>query len=154
MWSRKMWFLDVYGPIYLPKWKFGIWLSPFLCNSVVSSQIGALQAASHQTKFDVINDVKLFPTVYCSIYCRKFWMLSNQMLRYKIKCTWFCNATSDWITNVAQSELCVNVESGNCHVIVAYGLLPLCHSRILEVGYRTNWAIAVVPSTLHALSCL
>ena len=35
---------------------------------------------------DIINDVKLFPTVYHRIYCRKFLTLSNQMSRYKIKC--------------------------------------------------------------------
>ena len=30
------------------------------------------KAAHHPTKCEVINDVKLFPTVYCRIYCRKF----------------------------------------------------------------------------------
>ena len=39
-------------------------------------------AARHPTKCDVINDVKLFPTVYC----RKFLTLSNQTWRYKSKC--------------------------------------------------------------------
>ena len=28
--------------------------------------------ARHPTKYDVINDVKLFPAVYRRIYCRKF----------------------------------------------------------------------------------
>ena len=37
-------------------------------------------AARHSTKCDVINDVKLFPTVYRRIYCRKFLTLSNQTL--------------------------------------------------------------------------
>ena len=36
--------------------------------------------------FDIYNDVKLFPTVNRKIYCRKFLTLSNQILRYKIKC--------------------------------------------------------------------
>ena len=36
-------------------------------------------------KHVVINDVKLFPTVYRRIYCRKFLTLSNQMSRYKSK---------------------------------------------------------------------
>ena len=39
-----------------------------------------------QTKCDIINDVKLFPTVYRRIDCRKFFMLSNQTSRYKSKC--------------------------------------------------------------------
>ena len=39
------------------------------------------KAACHQTKCDIINDVKRFPTIY-----GKFFMLLNQMLRYKIKC--------------------------------------------------------------------
>ena len=41
--------------------------------------------APHPAKYDVINDVKLFPAVYCRIYCRKFLMLSNQKSRYKSK---------------------------------------------------------------------
>ena len=44
------------------------------------------KAARHPMKCDVINDIKLFPIVYRRIYCRKFLMLSNQMLRDKIKC--------------------------------------------------------------------
>ena len=40
----------------------------------------------HPTICDVINDVKLFPTVYRRIYCRNFLTLSNQMSRYKSKC--------------------------------------------------------------------
>ena len=44
------------------------------------------KAACHQTKCDVINDVKLFPTVYCRIYCRKVLMLFNGTSRYKSKC--------------------------------------------------------------------
>ena len=35
-------------------------------------------AARHTRKCYVINDVKLFPTVYHRIYCRKFLTLSNQ----------------------------------------------------------------------------
>ena len=30
------------------------------------------KAAHHRTKCDVINDIKLFPTVYRRIYCHKF----------------------------------------------------------------------------------
>ena len=44
------------------------------------------KAARHPTKRDVINDVKLFPTVYRRIYCRKFLTLSNQTSRYKPMC--------------------------------------------------------------------
>ena len=40
----------------------------------------------HPTKCDVINDVKLFQTVYRRIYCRNFLTLSNQTSRYKCKC--------------------------------------------------------------------
>ena len=35
-------------------------------------------ATRHPTRCDVINDVKLFRTVYRRIYCRKFLTLSNQ----------------------------------------------------------------------------
>ena len=43
------------------------------------------KAVPHPTKCDVINDVKLFPTVYRRIYCRKFLTLSNQTSRNKSK---------------------------------------------------------------------
>ena len=42
--------------------------------------------ARHPTKYDVINEVKLFPAVYRRLYCRKFLTLSNQKSRYKSKC--------------------------------------------------------------------
>ena len=41
------------------------------------------KAACHLTKCDVINGVKLFPTVYHWIYCRKLLTLSNQTSHYK-----------------------------------------------------------------------
>ena len=44
------------------------------------------KAAHHQAKGEEIDDVKLFPTVYRRIYCRKFLTLSNQTSRYKCKC--------------------------------------------------------------------
>ena len=47
------------------------------------------KAARHPTKGNVIDDVKLFPTVYCRIYCHKFLTLSNQTSRYKRKCIRF-----------------------------------------------------------------
>ena len=40
----------------------------------------------HPTECDIINDVKLFQTVYHRIYSRKCLTLSNQMLYYKSKC--------------------------------------------------------------------
>ena len=43
------------------------------------------KAPRHPMKCDVINDIKLFPTVYRRIYCSKFLTLSNQMSCYKIK---------------------------------------------------------------------
>ena len=55
----------------------------------VSFQIGAEQAAKaarHPTKCDVINDLKIFLTVYGKgIYCRKSLTSSNQTSHYKIK---------------------------------------------------------------------
>ena len=44
------------------------------------------KAARHPIKCDVINDVKLFPTVYRRMYCRKILKLSNQTSRYKLMC--------------------------------------------------------------------
>ena len=44
------------------------------------------EAARHPTKWDVINEVKLFPTVYRRVYCRNFLTLSNWTSRNKNKC--------------------------------------------------------------------
>ena len=44
------------------------------------------KAARYQTKCDVMNGVKLFPTVYRRIYCRKFLTLSNQTSHCKLMC--------------------------------------------------------------------
>ena len=59
--------------------------------SLVSNWSGAICIKPHKgvrypTKYDVINDIKLFQTVYHRIYCRKFLTLSNWMSRYKSKC--------------------------------------------------------------------
>ena len=43
-------------------------------------------AAHHPTKCDVINDAKLFSTVYCRIDYSKFLTLSNQKSRYRSMC--------------------------------------------------------------------
>ena len=51
----------------------------------VVSRIKPYKGVRHSTKCDVINDAKLFPTVYPRIYCRKFLTLSNQTSRYKTK---------------------------------------------------------------------
>ena len=43
------------------------------------------EATRHPTKCVVINDIKLFLTVYQRIYCCRYLTLSKQMSRYKIK---------------------------------------------------------------------
>ena len=58
----------------------------FVSNWSVASRIKPQKGVRHPTKCDVINDFKLFPTVYRRIYCRKFLTLSNQISCYKIKC--------------------------------------------------------------------
>ena len=52
-------------------------------------------ATRHPTKCDVINDVKLFPTVYRRIYCRNFFYviqseasLQNQMHKNVLMQAW------------------------------------------------------------------
>ena len=55
-------------------------------NWSIASRIKMYKGINHSTKYDVINDVKLFPTVYCRIYCCKLLTLSNQMSHYKGKC--------------------------------------------------------------------
>ena len=52
----------------------------------VASRIKTHKGVRHKMKCGVINDVKLFPTVYRTIYCHKFLTLSNQTSRYKSKC--------------------------------------------------------------------
>ena len=58
-----------------------------LCSFISNWSVCKLhKAARHPMKCDIIYDIKLFRTVYRRIYCRKFFMLSNQTLCYKIKC--------------------------------------------------------------------
>ena len=44
------------------------------------------KASCHLTRCEVINEVKLLPTVYRRIYCCIFLKLSNQTSRYNSKC--------------------------------------------------------------------
>ena len=44
------------------------------------------EAAHYPTKCDIINDVKVFQTVYSRLYCCKFLTLSNQTWHYKMMC--------------------------------------------------------------------
>ena len=63
----------------------------------------------HQTKCDVIDDVKLFPTVYRRIYFRQVLTLSNQTSLYKSKCIRIvirCNQlTSKKHTNLHKKQI-------------------------------------------------
>ena len=52
----------------------------------VASRRKPHKVVHYKMKCDVINDIKLFPTVYRRIYCHKILMLSNQTLSYKSKC--------------------------------------------------------------------
>ena len=63
------------------------------------------RAARHPTKDDVIDDVKLFPTVYRRIYCRKFLTLSNQTSRYKHKNIRIYNVTHFCLMSVCKQVL-------------------------------------------------
>ena len=65
---------------------YGYSLSNVLLQSRLKSCIKPHKGVRHPTKNDAINDVKLFPTVYRRIYCRKFLTLSNQTSRYKSMC--------------------------------------------------------------------
>ena len=49
-----------------------------------SSIANCIKLSHHQTKCDVINDVKLFSTVYCRIFCWIFSTLSKQTSHYKL----------------------------------------------------------------------
>ena len=64
-------------------------------NWSVAGRIKAHKGVRHPTKCGVINDIKLFPTVYRRIYCLKFLTLSNQTSRCKLKCI----RIPDWITS-------------------------------------------------------
>ena len=55
-------------------------------NLSVASHKKPHKGVCHPTKCDVINDVKLFPTVFRRIYCRKFLVLFKQMSRNRSLC--------------------------------------------------------------------
>ena len=88
-------FGEVYGRIYSRKFSFTAnenfeygypHSNAFLQFRLELERWKPHKAARHPTRCDVINDVKLFRTIYRRIYCRKFLTSSNQTLRYKIKC--------------------------------------------------------------------
>ena len=56
------------------------------CSFVSNLRVASPKNARHPMKCDIISDVKLFSTVYCRIYCRKFLTLYYQASRYKVKC--------------------------------------------------------------------
>ena len=70
-----MWFPNVYPTIYLPKWNFEYGYPHFNALLLFRRKLERCKqhnAANHPMKWDVIiNDVKLFPTVYHGIYCCK-----------------------------------------------------------------------------------
>ena len=68
------------------------------------------KAARHPTKCDVINDVKIFPTVYRRIYCRNFFMLFNQMSCYKSKCIRSCISDLHFLHLVLTSSPFKNIK--------------------------------------------
>ena len=88
--SHKMLFPNVYPTIYsyLPNKKIenGCLHSDALLQFELKLERCRLhKAACHPTKCDVINDVKLFRTVYSRIFSCTFMTLSNQTSRYKLK---------------------------------------------------------------------
>ena len=86
---KHAWFSNIYLKINLPKRIFLIWLSRFWCTSAVFTPMEHCKQHKdefHLLKCGVINDIKLFGTVYCRIYCCKCLTLSNQTLHFKIKC--------------------------------------------------------------------
>ena len=60
--------------------------SSLVLNWSLASRMKPHKDVCYATKCNIINDVKLFPTVYCRIYCPKLLALSNQTSRYKSKC--------------------------------------------------------------------
>ena len=74
------------------------------------------KAAHHPTKCDIINDVKLFLTVYRRIHCCKFLTLSNQKLHYKSKCIRIL-----FYREILGSFIYSFLASGNfCHLLMTF----------------------------------
>ena len=57
-----------------------LWISNYPnSNALLQFHLKECCKRFHPTKFDVINDVKLFPSVYRRIFCRNSLTLANQM---------------------------------------------------------------------------
>ena len=72
--------------IYLPKWNFEYGYphsNALLQFHLKLERCKPHNAAHHRTKGGVINDVKLFPTVYRRIYCRKFDVIQSDVALQK-----------------------------------------------------------------------
>ena len=82
-------FPHIYPTIYLPNenFEYDYPLSNALLRFCFKFERCKQQnVVRHPTICDIIDDVKLFHTVYRRIYCRKFMTLGIQVSRYKIKC--------------------------------------------------------------------
>ena len=115
----------VYLTIYVPKWKFWIWLSTFYCTSAVLSQIGVLQpqkATCHPTKCDIINDIKLFPTVYHKICLRKFWCYPIR--RHVTKASALEYSNSQWANLIWLFPLLLPLRTGRTEIKCAWTCVP------------------------------
>ena len=91
----------------------------------VASRIKTHKGVRHKMKCGFINDVKLFPTVYRTIYCHKFLILSNQTSRYKR-------------STILRSKVFLNWTYGNetltrypdCYFVSRLASLPLLVYRV------------------------
>ena len=107
--------------------------------------------ARHITKYDVINDVKLFPAVYRRIDCRKFLTLSNQKSRYKSKCI---RITSLWDVAVVNDTTIIITFPDNVLQFI-YVAPRLRKGHKIDLGYHCYGAdqfhhgIDVIDETIY-----
>ena len=110
--SHKTWFPTVYPTIHLQKWKFEYGYphsNALLQFHLKLERCKPHKVAHHPTKCDIIDNVKLFLTVYHRIYCHKFLTLSNQTKRYKSKCITIWQIVKlDWPLNTNKAHVLIN----------------------------------------------
>ena len=96
-------------------------------------------------KCDIINDIKLFPTVNHRIYCRKILTLSNQTLFYKSK----LYLVSNEVVNTSNHTVTMLIFSVFCFPMITDDKKPgykvafyTCKQKLMFCEYIWNFQMS------------
>ena len=94
------------------------------------------KAARHPTRCDIINDIKLFPTVYPRRYCRNFLTLSTKAsaLESPLKGTTTLMMTMYCMKDLNKPYILIPVSSRSVEKRRSCGHLNICKWTVMEAA--------------------